>query len=158
MNTKSEHLSANQHLTATYGNSENDSVSVESSGQELMHPEEPAKAVIVVSAKQPEAHMQEEMGAHGINMRWGQTIKGATGLLKAPLDGTILITELMLQDGTWKELLRRVRRIDRYIPVLLVSSTSTAELWWDALECGVEDIILALCPPSGYANTWESRP
>ena len=28
------------------------------------------------------------------------------------------------------------------IPMVLVTSAITAELWWDALECGIDDILL----------------
>jgi DNA-binding NarL/FixJ family response regulator len=54
---------------------------------------------------------------------------------------TVVLTELALKDGNWRDLLETVRYSS--IPVLLVSSSSTAELWWDALDCGVEDIVPA---------------
>ena len=46
-------------------------------------------------------------------------------------------------DGNWRDLVERVRGIGKFIPVVLLSSTRTAELWWDALECGVGDILQA---------------
>jgi DNA-binding NtrC family response regulator len=109
----------------------------------LIHAEQPAKTVILVSAKEPEPDIENEMEARGIRVRWARTIKAAAGLLNPALDRTIVITDLALRDGNWRDLIERVRCIDRSIPVLLVSSTSTAELWWDALECGVEDILPA---------------
>jgi hypothetical protein len=27
------------------------------------------------------------------------------------------------------------------VPIVLASSSSTAELWWEALECGIVDIL-----------------
>ena len=109
----------------------------------MIHAEQPAKTVILVSAKEPEPDIENEMEARGIRVRWARTIKAAAGLLNPALDRTIVITDLALRDGNWRDLIERVRCIDRSIPVLLVSSTSTAELWWDALECGVEDILPA---------------
>jgi len=38
---------------------------------------------------------------------------------------------------------QRGTSVSNAIPIVLVSCTSTAELWWAALDCGVEDILLA---------------
>ena len=108
-----------------------------------MHTEEPANVVIVVGAKGPEPDMEEEMEARGVKVRWAQTIKAAASLLSSGLDKTVVITELALKDGNWKDLVERVRYLASPMTVVLVSPTSTAELWWDALECGVDDILLA---------------
>jgi DNA-binding NtrC family response regulator len=75
-------------------------------------------------------------------------------LLDSGLDRTIVITDLALRDGNWTDLVEAVRC--RSIPVLLVSSTSTAELWWDALECGVEDILPAPLSASRLCEYLES--
>jgi DNA-binding NtrC family response regulator len=106
-----------------------------------MHTEQSAKTVIMVGAKRPEPDMEREMEARGITLRWARSIKAAAGLLNSALDRTVVITELALMDGNWRDLVETVGC--RSIPVLLVSSTSTAELWYDALECGVEDILPA---------------
>jgi DNA-binding NtrC family response regulator len=106
-----------------------------------MHSKEPGKTVIMVGANRPEPNIEKEMEARGIRFRWARTIKKAAGLLSSACDRPIVITELALNDGNWRDVVERVRCIDSSIPVLLVSSTSTAELWWDALECGIEDIL-----------------
>jgi hypothetical protein len=31
--------------------------------------------------------------------------------------------------------------IDIWVPIVLATSSRTAELWWDALECGIEHIL-----------------
>ena len=66
-------------------------------------------------------------------------------MLNSVVNRIVVVTELAVKDGNWRDLLETVRY--RSIPVVLVSSTSTAELWWDALDCGVEDILPA--PLSG---------
>ena len=93
----------------------------------------------MVGATKPEASLQKEMEARGIKMRWARTIKEVAELLGPVVNRTIVLTEPALKDGNWRDLLETVRHSS--IPVLLVSSTSTAELWWDALDCGVEDIL-----------------
>lgn len=110
-----------------------------------MHSEQPANTVVLVGGTKPEPSLEKEMEARGIRVRWARTIEEAGALLKSAVSKTVIITELALKDGNWRDLLENVRRSS--IPVLLVSSTSTAELWWDALDCGVEDILSA--PLSG---------
>ena len=106
-----------------------------------MHVKKQAKTLIVVSAKRPEAALEKEMDSRGIKLRWVPTIDGAARLLNSALERTIVVTELALKDGNWRDLLEAVRSSQRFTPVLLVSSSSTPELWWDALDCGVEDIL-----------------
>ena len=42
-----------------------------------------------------------------------------------------------------RDLVERMRGIDICVPIVLASSSSTAELWWDALECGIDNILPA---------------
>jgi DNA-binding NtrC family response regulator len=118
-----------------------------------MHTEQSTKTVIMVG-KRPEPAVEKEMEARGIRLLWARTIKGAAGLLNSGFDRTVVITELALRDGNWTDLVETVRC--RSVPVLLVSSTSTAELWWDALECGVEDILPAPLSASRLCEYLES--
>jgi DNA-binding NarL/FixJ family response regulator len=57
----------------------------------------------------------------------------------------VIVTELALADGNWRDFVERVNCIDVNLStsILLVTSYSTAELWWDALECGIDDILPA---------------
>lgn len=102
---------------------------------------EPAKTVIIVGAKRPAAAVEQELQARGLTLQWAGSIKGAAGLLTSAVDGAVVITELALPDGNWRDLVERIRGFERPVPIVLVTSASTAELWWDALECGVEDIL-----------------
>jgi len=107
-----------------------------------MQSHEPPKTVIFVGARRPEAAMELEMQARGVRVEWANSIKAASDLLNPAIDErTVVITELALTDGNWRDLVERTRWLGRPIPVVLVASASTAELWWDALECGVEDIL-----------------
>ena len=110
-----------------------------------MYIEESANTVVMVGATRPEPSVEKEMEARGIKVRWARTIEEAAGLLNSVVNRIVVVTELAVKDGNWRDLLETVRY--RSIPVVLVSSTSTAELWWDALDCGVEDILPA--PLSG---------
>jgi DNA-binding NtrC family response regulator len=107
-----------------------------------MQSHEPVKSVVFVSARRPEAAMQHEMGARGIRVLWANSIQAAGDLLNSAFDGTVFVTELALGDGNWRDLVERIRSVRSLVPIVLMASASTAELWWDALECEVEDILV----------------
>ena len=108
-----------------------------------MHAEEPTKTTIVLCATSPLSAIENEIEARGIRVRWASSITAAIALLDSASNGAVVITELALKDGNWRDLVERLRRIGKSVRVALVSPTRTSELWWDALECGVEDILLA---------------
>ena len=105
-----------------------------------MRTEEAARTVIVVCAK---PSIESDVEARGIRVLWVHSIKAAIALLGSAPDETAVITELALRDGNWRDLVEEVRCLGKSIPVALLSPTSTSELWWDALECGIEDILPA---------------
>ena len=100
-------------------------------------------AVIIVAKSGPEPAIESQLRARGIAVQCARSIKAASGLLQSAHSGTLVITELALRDGNWTDLVERVRSIGKFTHVVLLSSTRTAELWWEALECGVEDILPA---------------
>jgi DNA-binding response OmpR family regulator len=129
-------------LTAAYGQSKARALSVESGGvRESMQSYRQAGTVIFVSNRSPESTVAQAIEAHGLVMQWARNIRAAVHLLASSRDKTAIVTELALADGNWSDLARRVRCIDLSAPIVLVTSFGTAELWWDALECGVDDIV-----------------
>lgn len=108
-----------------------------------MSPEEPAKTVLVVSAAKTEAVNEREMLASGVRVLWAPNIVTAIDLLIASPETTVVIAELALKDGNWRDLVEAISRIGKSVHIALVSPVSTSELWWDALECGVEEILPA---------------
>jgi DNA-binding response OmpR family regulator len=97
--------------------------------------------VIFVSTGSPSASIARGIKAHGLLMQWASSIEAAVGLLNTDREKTVIVTELALADGNWRDLVERIRCSGVVIPIVLVTSSSTAELWWDALECGVDDIL-----------------
>jgi DNA-binding NtrC family response regulator len=108
----------------------------------MMDAEEPAKKIIVLCVTRTVPEIEKEMETRGIRVRWAPSITAATALLDSAPNGTVVITELALRDGNWRDLVERVRCIGKPVRLALVSPTRTSELWWDALECGIEDILL----------------
>jgi DNA-binding NtrC family response regulator len=97
--------------------------------------------VIFVSNRSPETFVVQDIEAHGLVMQWARSIRAVVDLLNSAREKTVIVTELALADGNWRDLLERMRCIDICIPIVLLTSSSTAELWWDALECGIADIL-----------------
>jgi DNA-binding NtrC family response regulator len=100
-----------------------------------------AGTVIFVSNRSPEAAVAQNIEAHGLDMKWAHSIGAAVVLLNSACEKTVIVAELALADGNWRDLVERVRCVGISTPVVLVTSSSTAELWWDALECGIYDIL-----------------
>jgi DNA-binding NtrC family response regulator len=106
-----------------------------------MQTDRQAGTVIYVSNKSPEAAILQDFEAHGLVIRWVPSIKAAVDLLNSACGKTVIVTELALADGNWRDLVERMRGIDICVPIVLAASSRTAELWWDALECGIDDIL-----------------
>ena len=99
-----------------------------------------AGTVIYVSSRSPEATVARDIEARGLVMKWACSIRAAVDLLTSTQEKTVVVTELALADGNWRDLVERIRCSGILIPTVLLTSSSTAELWWDALECGIDDI------------------
>jgi len=129
-------------LTAHYGQSKAQGLSVESgSARGSMQTDRHEGTVIFVSNRSPEATVLQDIEAHGLVIQWPRSISAAVDLLNSARGKTVMVTELALADGNWRDLVERMRGIDICVPIVLATSSSTAELWWDALECGIEDIL-----------------
>lgn len=129
-------------LTAAYGQSRAKALSVESgSVRESMTTYRRAGTAIFVSNGSPEATLAQDIEAHGLVIQWARSIRAAVDLLNSAREETVIVSELALADGNWRDLVQRVRCIDAATPIVLLTSSSTAELWWDALECGIDDIL-----------------
>jgi DNA-binding NtrC family response regulator len=124
-----------------------------------MQSEERVHTIMFVSGRKPEAVIEQELRRCGLELEWANSIKAATDLIESKSETTGIVTELALADGNWRDLVEQVRAVSSSIPIVLVSSTTTAELWWDALDCDVEDILLAplsaarLCEVLGTHST-----
>jgi DNA-binding NtrC family response regulator len=110
-------------------------------GKALMQREARVDTIMFVSTRPPEAIVEDELQRRGLNVKWANSIKGATHLLTSAPEGTATVTELALSDGNWRDLVQQVKGVSTSIPVVLVTPTSTAELWWDALDCEVEEVL-----------------
>jgi DNA-binding NtrC family response regulator len=100
-----------------------------------------AGIVIFVSNRIPEATIAQDIEARGLVVQRARSIRAAVDLLNSARERTVIVTELALADGNWRDLVEQMRGIDICVPIVLATSSRTAELWWDALECGIDDIL-----------------
>ena len=123
-----------------------------------MQSEEPVNTIMFVSGRKPEAIVEQDLQRRGFKVKWANSIKAVKDLLASASERTAIVADLALVDGNWTDLVEQVRCISSSIPFVLVSSTSTAELWWDALDYDVEDILFApisasrLCEILGHSK------
>ena len=112
-----------------------------------------------MSKSSPEATIAQDIEAHGLAVQWAPSISAAVKLLDSACEKTVVATELALADGNWRDLVERVNCIDINIStsIVLVTSSSTAELWWDALECGIDDILPVSLPASRLCQLLETQ-
>jgi DNA-binding response OmpR family regulator len=106
-----------------------------------MQPPKRAGTVIFVSPTSPEATVAQDIEAYGLEMQWAPSIRAAVDLLNSTREKTVIVTQLALPDGNWRDLVEWVRCPEIPTPMVLVTPAITAELWWDALECGIDDIL-----------------
>ena|SRR5436309_2813543 len=107
-----------------------------------MKSEEPVNTIMFVSGRKPDKIVEQELRLRGLNVQWANSIKAAADLLDSTSERIGVVTDLALADGNWRDLVERVRTVSSSISVVVVSPTSTAELWWDALDCEVEEILV----------------
>jgi len=122
-----------------------------------MQSEEPVNTIMFVSGRKPEAIIEQDLQRRGLKVEWANSIKAAKDLLVSASERTAIVADLAMADGNWTDLVEQVRCISTSIPILLVSSASTAELWWDALDRGVEDILFAPLSASRLCEVLRSR-
>ena len=122
-----------------------------------MQTDRQAGTVIFVSNRSPEATVLQDIEAHGLAMQWARSISAVVDLLNSVREKTVIVTELALADGNWRDLVERMRGIDICVPIVLTSSSSTAELWWDALECGIDNILPGYLVVSRLCQLLETR-
>lgn len=108
-----------------------------------MQTQQRSGTVIFASRCGPEPVLAQDLEEYGLDIHWTPSITAAIALLRSAREKTVIVTELALADGNWRDLIEQVRCSRNPVPIALVTSSSTAELWWDALECGVEEILHA---------------
>jgi DNA-binding NtrC family response regulator len=64
----------------------------------------------------------------------------------------VVFGDIGFRDGNWRDLVDQVRARHDQVPIILCAQAGTAELWWDALECEVQEIALPPYSPRRLAS------
>jgi hypothetical protein len=83
-----------------------------------------------LSTRRPDARLAQDIKAHGLVRHWAHSIEAAAGLANFTRKKTVIVTELALADGKWRNLVERTRCKGILNPIMLLTPASTAELWW----------------------------
>ena len=62
-----------------------------------------------MSNRSPEATIAQDIEAHGLVMQWARSIRAAVDLLNSAREKTVIVTELALADGNWRDLVERMQ-------------------------------------------------
>ena len=65
--------------------------------------------VIFVSTTSPEAAVAQDIEAYGLEMQWAPSIRAAVDLLNSTREKTVIVTQLALPDGNWRDLVEWIR-------------------------------------------------
>ena len=123
-----------------------------------MQSEEPVDTIMFVSGRKPEAILERDLQQRGLKVEWANSIKAAKDVLALSIRENSHRRGSRL--GRWQ-----LGRFGRASKVYLKLHSHCAcefyqyaELWWDALDCDVEDILLAplsasrLCEILGHST------
>jgi DNA-binding NtrC family response regulator len=72
-------------------------------------------------------------------------LAGVRSALAAQPRPRVVLTQISLGDGNWRDVMGEVSRVDETIPVIIYTRAPATELWMDALDSGIYDVIQAGC-------------
>jgi len=99
---------------------------------------------VLLAMLPPQAeHIQNALRPTGLRTVRVSDLNGLRASLAAGLELRLVLTQISLSDGNWRDVVRIVRRVDRAIRVILYAPAPTTELWMDALDSGVYDLVSA---------------
>ena len=102
------------------------------------------RSVVLAMSQIAASQIAQEMRTIGCSVVGASSVADVDSCL-AKLTGRLLVlTEISFPDGNWRDLIHRTQPQHSRTLFILCSATRTAELWWDALDCEISDI---LTPP-----------
>lgn len=106
------------------------------------------RALLVHEHEEPWTGLRLLLEWQGIETSRARSCAEAETLLRSPEPHLLVMTEPVLADGTWAEILDLARRSSSPTPVVVVSRYVDVDLYLDVLEKGGSDFIV----PPFYAS------
>jgi len=91
----------------------------------------------------------QDIRALGCSVVVASSVADAAACLASLTGRLLVLTEVSFPDGNWRDLMQRTQARHSAIRFVLCTAARTAELWWDALDCGISDI---LTPPYSVSD------
>jgi DNA-binding NtrC family response regulator len=106
---------------------------------------------ILLAMLPPEVrHVENALRGLAINSIGVKDLAGVRNALAGQTRPSVVLTQISLGDGNWRDVIGEVSRVDETIPVILYTRAPATELWMDALDSGIYDVIQAECGPAEF--------
>ena len=106
-------------------------------------------AVVVVMASERHEQIGDIVQTLGYQVKRARGVHEGAQLVAANAGTVAVLIEVALRDGNWLDLVEKVRLRNPHVPLVLCAESWSAELWWDASDCGVSEVI---SPPYASAE------
>jgi DNA-binding NtrC family response regulator len=112
------------------------------------------RSVLLVH-NEPDAFQGLEEMLHGqeIQTSHAHQCAEARSMLKGAGPVDLVLTDVALADGTWKDVMRSVRKVAKETPVIVMSRVADMRLYLDTQEAGAADFIVPPMAPRDLAYT-----
>lgn len=111
-------------------------------------PPEGVRSVLLVH-NEPDAFrgLEEMLNGQGIGTHRIRRCAGVPRVMKQPDSFDVVLTDVALADGTWKDVIRLVRKQAENTPVIVMSRVVSMRLYLDTQDGGAADFIVPPMAP-----------
>lgn len=105
-------------------------------------PAEQVTAVVLFRVGNAVDQLKEALEGHSLQVRCLTTVKETLALLQAANPPHLVLTEGMLPDGTWADVVKQANGASQAVKVIVVSRVVDVRLYVDAMDGGAFDFIV----------------
>ena len=99
-------------------------------------------ALLVYDQDEPMGGVERIFLAHGVKLRRSRNYFDARAVLGSLTPPSVVVTDLVLPDGDWADILRAANEGPAKTPVIVVSRILDTRLYLDVLDSGAHDFIV----------------
>jgi DNA-binding NtrC family response regulator len=99
-------------------------------------------ALMIYGQDEPMGGVERIFLAHGVKLRRSRNCLEARAIFGSPAPPSVVVTDLVLPDGNWADILRATNEGPAKTPVIVVSRILDTRLYLDVLDSGAHDFIV----------------
>ena len=99
-------------------------------------------ALLVYDQDEPMGGVERIFLAHGVKLPRSRSCLEARAILGSPAPPSVVVTDLVLPDGNWADILRAANEGTTKTPAIVVSRILDTRLYLDVLGSGAHDFIV----------------